>query len=44
MKRHFLIIDARFYTDLADELVKGFPPSLKSAAQPSSGCPLTGRA
>ena len=23
MKRHFLIIDARFYTDLADELVKG---------------------
>jgi 6,7-dimethyl-8-ribityllumazine synthase len=23
MRRHFLIIDARFYTDLADELVKG---------------------
>jgi 6,7-dimethyl-8-ribityllumazine synthase len=23
MTRHFLIIDARFYTDLADELVKG---------------------
>lgn len=23
MQRHFLIIDARFYTDIADELVKG---------------------
>jgi 6,7-dimethyl-8-ribityllumazine synthase len=29
MKRHFLIIDARFYTDLADELVKGATAELE---------------
>jgi len=30
MKRHFLIIDARFYTDLADELVKGAAAELET--------------
>lgn len=29
MGRHFLIIDARFYTDLADELVKGATAELE---------------
>ena len=29
MPRHFLIIDARFYTDLADELVKGASAELE---------------
>jgi 6,7-dimethyl-8-ribityllumazine synthase len=29
MPRHFLIIDARFYTDLADELVKGAAAELE---------------
>ena len=29
MKPHFLIIDARFYTDLADELVKGATAELE---------------
>ncbi|HWT30865.1 MAG TPA: 6,7-dimethyl-8-ribityllumazine synthase [Propylenella sp.] len=30
MQRHFLIIDARFYTDLADELVRGAVAELES--------------
>jgi 6,7-dimethyl-8-ribityllumazine synthase len=30
MKPHFLIIDARFYTDLADELVKGATAELET--------------
>ena len=29
MQRHFLIIDARFYADLADELVKGATAELE---------------
>jgi 6,7-dimethyl-8-ribityllumazine synthase len=29
MKRHFLIIDARFYTDIADELVRGATAELE---------------
>src|SRR4029453_18197047 len=29
MKHHFLIIDARFYDDLADELVKGATAELE---------------
>ena len=29
MRRHFLIIDARFYADLADELVKGASSELE---------------
>ncbi len=29
MHRHFLIIDARFYTDIADELVKGATAELE---------------
>jgi 6,7-dimethyl-8-ribityllumazine synthase len=30
MPRHFLIIDARFYTDLADELVRGASAELET--------------